>query len=267
MNTIDTITSRTNPTVRLVRSLFQRRAARYRERLFVAEGMRSIASLLDHGSRLSRLLIDASRFADVPDEIVYAAHRADAPVLAVDPVLYAELSDVETAQPAIGVFEMHDPSPPQTPKSVIALDGIQDPGNLGSILRSCRAAGVDAVLMSRGTVDPYSPKVIRATSGQFTALPIIPVSSPEALAAPEFAGFPRRIILADSSTGTPHTAFDWQVPYILVLGNEASGPSAEWSAIATEHVRIRMAPGIESLNVAAAAAVLLFEAIRDCAPE
>lgn len=267
MNTIDAVTSRTNPTVRLVRSLYQRRATRYRERQFVVEGLRTIESLLGHGCRLSRLLIDAQRLDEVPEQLLDAARNADATLLAVDPALFAELSDVETSQPVIGVFEMPDSTAPERPHAVITLDGIQDPGNLGSILRTCRAAGVDAVLMSRGTVDPYGPKVVRATAGQFAALPIIPISSPDSLKTPEFSGFPGRLVLADSGRGIPYRQFDWSEPYILVLGNEAAGPGSEWTEAATDSVRIEMAPGVESLNVAAAAAVLLFEARSACASD
>lgn len=264
MIAIDTVTSRTNPTVRLVRSLYQRRATRYRERLFVVEGLRTIESLIAHGCQLTRLLADADRINDVPTSFLEAADAADATLLAVDSGLFAELSDVEAAQPLIGVFEMPDATVPEAPHSVVTLDGIQDPGNLGSILRTCQAAGVDAVLMSRGTVDPYSPKVVRATAGQFAALPLIPISSPESLASPDFRGFPRRIVLADSAGAVSHTDFDWAESFVLVLGNEAAGPGTEWTDAATDRVRISMAAGVESLNVAAAAAVLLFEARRAC---
>ncbi|CAN5577142.1 RNA methyltransferase [soil metagenome] len=260
---MDVITSRTNPTVRLVRSLTTRRAVRYRERLFVAEGLRAVTSLLDHGSQLPILLIDADRHDEVPETLLAAADAAEARMMNVSSDVFQYLSDVEAPQPVIGVFSMARQEIPPSPRVVVALDGIQDPGNLGSILRTCRAAGVDAILMLRGTVDPYNPKVVRATAGLFGDIPMIPVSTIDQMVS-EFPELPGRIVVADSTADTFHTDFDWRVPFVLVLGGEASGVSQNWHASNAHGVRIDMEPGVESLNVSAAAAILLFEARRQC---
>jgi TrmH family RNA methyltransferase len=262
---IDTVSSRTNPTVRLIRSLYARRSARYREGLFVTEGLRTVQTLIDHRCRLNRLLVDADRLDDVPASLLDAAHEADTRILAVEPSIFAELSDVETAQPVIGVFEIPDRPAPSSPSVVVALDGVQDPGNLGSILRTCRAARVDAVLLSKGTADVYGPKVVRATAGQFVGLSIVGIDSPDELQTANFAGFPAKIIIADRRAEVRHTTMDWSSPFILVLGSEGAGTSSEWDAVATDWIRIDMDAAVESLNVAAAAAVLLFEARRDYA--
>ena len=261
---IDTVTSRTNPTVRLVRSLYERRSARTRAGLFVAEGLRTLQTLVAHGCLMTHLLVDAGRLDETPLDLIEAAQAADARLLAVESAIFTQISDVESAQPVIGVFKIPNHPPPQAPTAVVVLDGIQDPGNLGSILRTCRAARVDAVLLMKGSADPYSPKVVRATAGQFTALPLLRLPSVEALKTSDFTGFPAQILIADSAGGQPHTAIDWSSPFVLVLGNEAAGPSRAWDAYAAGRVRIAIAPEVESLNVAAAAAVLLFEARRDC---
>ena len=262
---MDLITSRTNPTLRLVRSLYGRRSARRREGLFAAEGQRTVQTLVDQGCTLTHLLIDASRANDVSTELTVAAQTADARVLHVDTELFLEMSDVETPQSLIGIFEVPTPDVPESPRVVVALDGIQDPGNLGSILRTCRAAGVDLVLLPKGVVDPYSPKVIRATAGQFTSLPLVALTSPSEMAeiAPDLQ---ERVVIADSNLGVAHTRFDWTEPFVLVLGSEGAGPGEEWKALATDYVHIRMSHDVESLNVGAAAAVLLFEAQRQIHP-
>jgi TrmH family RNA methyltransferase len=245
--------------------LYERRAARYREGLFVAEGVRTVSTLITHGCRLHRLLVDAGRIDDVPLPLFDAANAVDTRLLAVETGIFRELSDVEAAQAVIGVFAIPAHPAPASPEIVVVLDGIQDPGNLGSILRSCRAARVDAVLLAKGTVDPYSPKVVRGTAGEFAALPVLSLDSPEALRSGDFAGFPGRIVVAGSGAGRRHTEYDWSTPFILVLGSEAAGPRAKWSEFDVDRVRIALDPSVESLNVAAAAAVLLFEARRDYA--
>ncbi len=127
------------------------------------------------------MLIDADRQGDLPGRFFQAAEEADAHILAVDPALFKELSDVEAAQPVIGVFAFPEHEMPASPSVVVAFDGIQDPGNVGSIIRTCNAAAVDAVLIMKGTADPYGPKVVRATAGQIAALNIVHLSSPAAL--------------------------------------------------------------------------------------
>ena len=258
---MDVITSRTNPTVRLVRSLLTRRAVRYRERIFVAEGLLAVTSLIENGNRLETLLVDADRQADVPSHLLDTAERPNARSLLVSSEIFGYLSDVETPQPVIGVFAMPELVIPRSPRILVALDGVQDPGNLGSILRTCRAAGVDGVVLSSGTVDPYNPKVVRSTAGQFGDLPVLPVSNVDQIWS-EHRSVPERVVIADHNAETLYTEFDWTTPFVLVLGSESAGVGDEWQARATDRVRIDMEAGVESLNVAAAAAVLLFEARR-----
>lgn len=258
---LETITSRTNPTVRLVRLLQERRAARYRERSFVAEGLRTITTLVERGVPARALLIDQARLDELPAGLREAVEAQGGRVLALVPGLFRELSDVEEPQPALAVFRMPDRPMPEEPRALLALDGIQDPGNLGSILRSAAASGVDGVLLLPGTVDRFSPKVVRATAGLIGSLPVLTARD-----AVRYVNDWRikggRAILADGSAPTAYTECDWTQPFLLVLGSEASGATTEMRALATETVSIPMEPGVESLNVAAAAAVLLFEARR-----
>lgn len=261
---MDVITSRTNQTVRLVSSLTRRRPVREREQLFVAEGLRVVESLIEHGCPLETMLIDHGRVDDVPATLLESVSSLDARILAVDSSIFHEISDVETPQPVIAVFRIPQQPIAEAPHRVVVLDGIQDPGNMGSILRSCRAAGIEAVLILRGTVDPYSPKVVRATAGLSASLPIRFLSSVGELQEQSWT-VPDRIVVADGNATTAHTEFDWTLPHILVLGSEASGTRHQWQTLATCSVRIEMDHGVESLNVAAAAAVLAFEARRQCA--
>ena len=258
---METITSRTNPTVRLVRLLLARRAARYRERAFVAEGVRTITTLVERGLKPRALLLDAARLVELPEGLTAAVEAEGGRVLSIASPLFRELSDVEEPQPALAVFEMPDLPLPDQPEALLALDGIQDPGNLGSILRSAAASGIDGVLLLPGTVDRFGPKVVRATAGLIGSLPVL--TAGEAMSyVHQWHADGGRVILADGAAPTAYTECDWTQPFILVLGSEASGASAAVRQLATEAVKIPMERDVESINVAAAAAVLLFEARR-----
>ncbi len=137
---------------------------------------------------------------------------------------------------------------------VVVADRLNDPGNLGTILRSSEAAGVAAVVLTPGSVDPFNPKVIRASAGAVFHVPIVHADLPLVRAA----GF--RLLGTSSHLGDPHTEADWSGRVALVLGSEAHGLADD--ADVDGWVRIRHAGRSESLNVAMAATVLVFEAAR-----
>jgi TrmH family RNA methyltransferase len=141
---------------------------------------------------------------------------------------------------------------------VLILDGLRDPGNLGTILRSAEAAGVGQVILPPGTVDPYNPKVVRGAMGAHFRLPVTSMDWPAI--AGRLAG--RQIWLADASAETPYDTVDWGLAAGLIVGGEAAGAGESAMALATGRVGIPMAGGAESLNAAMAATVLLFEAAK-----
>jgi TrmH family RNA methyltransferase len=143
---------------------------------------------------------------------------------------------------------------------LLCLCGIQDPGNLGSLLRTARAVGVSFVCSTAGTVSARSPKVIRASAGAFFSIPVV-----EGLRPPEFFNYcrTRRILLYQTNPRAERSCWmiDFKGPTAIILGNEARGLTDQrWSDIPS--IRIPMMTRIESLNVAAAGAVLMFEALR-----
>jgi TrmH family RNA methyltransferase len=136
----------------------------------------------------------------------------------------------------------------------VAADRLNDPGNLGTILRSAEAAGADVVVLTPGSVDPFNPKVVRASAGALFHVPVT-IAPLDDLAA---AGL--RLIGTSSHRGVPHTATDWSGRIAVVVGNEAHGladdaPIGQWA-------RIEHRGRAESLNVAMAATILVFEAAR-----
>ncbi len=143
---------------------------------------------------------------------------------------------------------------------VVAVDGVQDPGNLGTIIRSADAVGAQGIVLGKGTVDLYNPKTVRSTMGSMFHLPIAEADLTQLLPRAQAGG--AQLVITDLSASRSCYDLDLTKPTWLVLGNEGSGVSPEVSALVNETVIIPMRGESESLNVAMAATVLLFEAMR-----
>jgi RNA methyltransferase, TrmH family len=143
----------------------------------------------------------------------------------------------------------------------LALDRIQDPGNMGTLLRTAEAAGADGVIALGGSVDVFSPKVLRSSMGSAFRLPVMTDVTAEMLL--QLKREHRLHLVAASGEGElDYTDYDWSQPTLLLLGNEGRGVSPELMTACDTRLRIPMANDVESLNVAAAGAVMLFEAAR-----
>lgn len=178
-----------------------------------------------------------------------------APVFELADGVLERVASTERPQPNLAVVHMPGASVDLASLSfVVVADQLADPGNLGTILRSCEAAGVDAVVLTPGSVDPYNPKAVRASAGALFHVPVTVADLDDVRAA----GL--RLVGSSSHLGDPHDETDWSGRVALVLGNEAHGlpddaPVERW-------VRIDHRGRAESLNVAMAATVLVFEAVR-----
>jgi RNA methyltransferase, TrmH family len=146
---------------------------------------------------------------------------------------------------------------------VLILDGLSDPGNVGTLLRSALAADVDEVWLAPGSADPLGPKVVRAGSGAHFHLPVHSGQTWDEIAA-RLEGAPavRQVLLAEASGSVAYDALDLTLRTALIVGNEAHGPSRAAARLATVRVSIPMWNGVESLNAAIAASVICFEAGR-----
>jgi TrmH family RNA methyltransferase len=140
----------------------------------------------------------------------------------------------------------------------LVADGLADPGNLGTVLRTALAAGVEAVFLSSGTVDAYNPKVVRAAMGAHFRLPI--VAAPAASLVARLSHL--ALWLAEPRAGLPYDRLDGSRPLALIVGGEAHGIAEVWRRASTGSLAIPTAGGVESLNAAVAAAVILFEIRR-----
>jgi TrmH family RNA methyltransferase len=172
------------------------------------------------------------------------------------PGVAERVADTETPTGLLAVVAAPTPDPALLPRSgfVVVADRVADPGNLGTILRSAEAAGVDAVVVTPGTVDVLNPKVVRASAGALFHVPTLEAE----LTAVRRAGL--RLVGASSHRGNAHTDADWGGRLAIVAGNEAHG--LDDGAPVDEWVRIEHHGRTESLNVAMAVTVLCFEAAR-----
>jgi TrmH family RNA methyltransferase len=177
----------------------------------------------------------------------------DAPRYELAPGVLERVASTERPQPNLAVVRMRPLDAPLGAAGfVLVLDRITDPGNLGTLLRSAEAAGVDVVALTPGSVDPFNPKVVRASAGALFHAPVVVASLDEVRAA----GL--RLVGSSSHRGVAHDEADWSGRVALVLGNEAHGLADD--APVDEWVTIRHEGRAESLNVAMAGTVLCFEA-------
>jgi RNA methyltransferase, TrmH family len=253
------ITSISNAKVKLVRSLARRRA-RYAARQFVIEGVRLIEEAVGAGIAPA-LVLYAARAEDEPRAraLLDRLRAATPEVYAVSDAVMQAASNTETPQGIVAIVPFAALPLSTAPQFVLILDAVRDPGNGGTILRSARAAGVDAVFFAPGTADPYNDKVIRAAMGAHFRVPLRVARWEDIRDA--LRGIPR-VYLADARGEIDYARADWSRPVALIVGGEAEGASDAAKEIATARVSIPMRGGAESLNAAMATAVLLFEVAR-----
>ncbi|UXY14299.1 RNA methyltransferase [Chitiniphilus purpureus] len=253
---MDTIVSRHNPLFKQLHRLAGQRRERLRERRTLLDGAHLLQSALDAGWLPERVIVTPQGQAN--HEIDALLQRAQAPVTLLDPALFAELSELPSPTGVLALVSWPQPPAPRRDGLCLLLDGVQDPGNVGTILRTAAAAGVAQVLLSAGCADVWSPKVLRAGMGAHFLLEIIERADLPAFAA-RFDG-PLAVTLLEGAVDLYRARLDGNLA--LALGAEGQGVSAELAAHATLRLRIPMAPGVESLNVGAAAAICLYERVR-----
>jgi len=253
------ITSSTNPRIKLARKL-RRRRARAQTGLCLLEGLRLVEDAWSAAVQFDCVFV-ARRFLDQTEHppLLPALEQAGVPLFVLDEDVLAGISDTVTPQGIIAVAHQPPSVIPDNPWLVLLLDGVGDPGNAGTLLRSAVAAGAQLVIFGPQTVDAFSPKVLRAGMGAHYRVPVQSCATWTEIA--EQLGGERIIYAADAQAEMHHDAVDWRQPSALVVGSEARGPSREAQAMAIP-IAIPMQGGTESLNAAVAGSVILFEAAR-----
>jgi TrmH family RNA methyltransferase len=251
------ITSTSNSRVKWVRSLQAQRALRESEDAFVVEGHRLLEEARAAGAQ-ARLILFTGELDPAENALVDALLAAGGQREAVSEHVLKACSATESPQGILAVISQPalDPEPDQD--LILVLDRIADPGNLGTMMRSARAAGVDSLLLLAGSVDIYNPKVVRAAAGAHFHLPAREIPPEDLLGA--LGGVP--LWIADAQRGQEYYCVDWTKPAALAIGSESHGHTSRLETLAADFIRIPMRPGTESLNAGVAAAVILFEIAR-----
>jgi TrmH family RNA methyltransferase len=258
------ITSLANPIVKDIRALALSKN-RKASGLFVAEGLKLVADAVEAGWPVQTLVYAASVAAQpLVTRLAATVHAKGGTVISVSEAVLAKISRRENPQTVIGVFEQRlmrpDAIKPKAGDVWIALEAVRDPGNLGTIIRTADAVGAAGVILVGDTVDPFSQEAVRATMGSLFAVPIVRANRAEFVAlANAWTG---TIVGTHLSGTTDYRKADYRSPVLLVMGGEQAGLTPEIAALCRTLVKIPMAGKADSLNLAVATAVMLFEICR-----
>lgn len=253
---MEIIRSRQNPLVRHLIKLADNRRERLKSRQTLLIGTHLIEAALAASWIPERLL--ACEGQDDKPEVSALIAAAPCPVTRLSAELFQDIEQTSSTTGLIALVALPEQPPPFSKGCCLLLEGIQDPGNVGSILRTAVAAGVDQVWLTSGCADIWSPKVLRAGMGAHFLIPLVErVSVNDVL--PKFAG-PVVVTTLEQAT----SLYDTSLPrdMVLAMGSEGQGVSEELLSRANLRIHIPMAGPIESLNVAAATAICLFERQR-----
>ncbi len=257
------ITSAQNPRLKELRRLRERRC-RDRKGLFVVEGAREISMALEGGVEIEALFFCGDLLGEGGKEVLETlANRGvvlhPLPRRLLEKVSYRENPDGLLAVARQFPLDLQSIPLGSCPLVVVA-QALEKPGNLGAILRCADAVGADAVVVCDPVVDPFNPNVVRASRGTLFTVPLAVASSGEVLEWLDDRGL--EVVITSPYASRPYTDFDYKRPTAVVVGNEARGLSPPWMEMEDAGVYIPMKGKADSLNVATATAVILYEALR-----
>jgi TrmH family RNA methyltransferase len=254
------ITSRRNPRVQRIRKLLSTSQFRHSVHAFVLEGVRLVDEAIHSGWQITELYV-SDRVNSRGKTLCNDPSLRDTSRFMVSESVLAEITETETPQGIVAVVVQRELPLPLELKLILILDAIRDPGNVGTILRTASAAGVDAVFIAPDTAAPFSPKVLRAGMGAQLQLPLREM---------DWSGISRlikeqsqmKVLLADTHDGGFYWDMDLRPPMAFIISNEATGPSRSARNMADGILTIPMPGNGESLNVAIAASLITYEALR-----
>ena len=247
------ITSVQNARIKHVVALQQKSSLRREEGLFVVEGQREIEHCIACGYEIEELF--------VLNTISYTGHS---PAILVSPQVYEKMAYRESTEGIIAVAQtkqhrLKDLSLKENPL-IVVLERVEKPGNLGAILRSAEAAGVDAVIVCDPLTDLYNPNLIRASIGGVFNVPVAVCTSEECIAFLKQRHI--TILTAQLQDSYEYYDYDMRPATAIVMGTESTGLTQQWREAADAHIRIPMLGRLDSLNVSVSAAILMYEAVR-----
>lgn len=267
MQLSETITSTQNPKIKALMQLQQKSACRRQQRLFVVEGRRELMHCLSCGYLADTVFLcpDILRAESEYDSLMTSLPRCN--VVQVSPNIYGRIAYRSGTEGVVATMHMKEhgldtlpvPDAGHAPLYVV-LESVEKPGNLGAILRSADAAGVDALIVCDPLTDLYNPNLIRASLGGLFSVPTVVCTGEECIRHLQDNGI--RILTAQLQDSKLYYDTDMTLPTAIVMGTEATGLTPQWRRAADAHIRIPMLGILDSLNVSVSAAILMFEAVR-----
>ena len=258
---MEKITSVQNPKIKNLKRL-EKASERKEQQLILIEGLREIVLAARAGYQITSLFICQEIVKQEGDYTVAEIKATQTFLISkevYDTLAYRETTEgiIATAKPKKLLLQslVLPPNP-----LILVLAGVEKPGNIGGMLRTCDAAAVDAVIICDGKTDVYNPNVIRSSIGTNFTTQIAVCETSEAIFYLKQKGI--TTFAAELTATDPHYSKNFRQPAAVIVGTESTGLSAEWIAAADEHVKIPMLGKIDSLNVSVSAGILLFEAVR-----
>ncbi len=256
------ITSQTNQLLKTVRSLHQKKG-RQEQQLFLAEGIHLVQEALRAGIRPEFFLWTAKLSEDPEGAVLLERLSGSARGYEVDERIFASAAETETPQGILAVLPLPSQPCPDWAgvKLGLVVDGIQDPGNLGTILRIAWSAGIDQLILTPGTADPFQGKVVRSSMGAIFNFTPLTNLAPRTIAR-SAADHGLQIVAGDLRAAEYCFQIDLTVPTLLLVGNEGRGIDPDWENFAIKKALIPQPGKAESLNVAVSAGILVYETVR-----
>lgn len=258
------ITSSKNPLIKEIKSLY-RKKDRMKNKSFIIEGIKIVEEAIDNNYSIKNIIYTDQLFKTKDGEDFYQKIKSLENIVYVPDNIFKEISDTENPQGILGIAmyeynSVEEISKIETP-FLLFLDGIQDPGNMGTIIRTADAFNINGVIITEGCVDPYNPKVVRATMGSIFRVPLYYT----------FKAMEDLMELKKENIKIYSTSLDGSIPiydadfkegFILSIGNESKGVSEEIFSLSDKLIKIPMPGMAESLNAGVAASIIMYEAMK-----
>lgn len=255
------ISSKDNEIVKSIRKLKEKK---YRdiENCYVIEGIKLIKEAINENAKIKEIVVceECINSGEIDKDTLYEIAKYN--VIYVTEKVFNAITDVKTPQGILAVIEKKalNKQIDYSQDIIIALDGVQDPGNMGTILRTVDSANLNQIIVSKDSADCYNPKVVRSTMGAIFRVNIIEVDNlKETLEAVKKNKFKVMVTALDTNESIYSVDYNNKV---IVIGNEANGVSKEVQAIADEKVKIPMLGKTESLNASVATGIMIYEYVR-----
>ena len=245
------ITSKDNEIIKNIKKLKEKK---YRLDSYIVEGIKMVKEAINENQEIALIAIREDFKIDFDTKKIK--------IVTISNKIFNDISDVKTPQGILAVIKKNQNNQIETNQEyILALDSLQDPGNMGTIIRTADSANINQIIINKTTVDPYSPKVIRSTMGAIYRTNIIEVEDLKTtLKEMKSKGF--QIITTDLKATQSIYDINYNNKTVVVIGNEANGVSQEILQIADKKVIIPMLGKTESLNASIAASIMIYEYVR-----